>query len=771
MAHEPKNRPTDGQASDGRYKDQSPPPAEPTPGGEAMDLISSMEAQLETVKRARAKQEEVEQRFAQQQQELAQREQQLQQASAELDEARSALSEHSAELDESKRSLQKQRDELARAREELSKEREQNEHIAKQLHAANDQLSSERRELETQRAATGKLRAEVEEHQLELKEKSDQLQQRIEQIERERIEHQSELEAKEAELQEATNTLESAIAHASERAGVLSRERDKLEQERRQLSAQTGDQSDRIAALEEQLAEAQSQLDRTNSSSSEAVEQIRELTDRCVELEGKRADLEKAHGDLEELRQVHQQSQAKTAEDEQQLAALQAELVARSEVNNKLTAELDDVQSAAEAVRAQIQAKNDEVDRLNKAFNDSASGSNEQIEALTQQISAQLEGIKTLEGEKEQAQKELRATRKQLSELEEQISVGGAEVASAQQLASLKEGVAKRDTAIAQLQQQLDKTKRWAQKMQQRVESASADGEMGPDHDEEFMNRRRERLRRYKKMLRDQSGKILQAREVLTTRSAEYERLLQKRIELAEVKACLEKKATSLQSQSSRNKVAIAIMAFVSTIGILGALSWSVAQRAIPATHIMQATIAVQEEGEAIAPEHLVSWTAAIEQIADDPRLMEMAAERMKRRGILDLSTPGDLGARLNADLDLLSTQPGQVTLALKGEGVERTARTLETYTAALIAIANEGKSRRNDRAMTAMTQGPNRNADPIDQPHIVVAGMIWAGSSLGALLIGLIAWAKLARARRKFEEENPILHSLDESRWPQMSA
>jgi len=134
---------------------------------------------------------------------------------------------------------------------------------------------------------------------------------------------------------------------------------------------------------------------------------------------------------------------------------------------------------------------------------------------------------------------------------------------------------------------------------------------------------------------------------------------------------------------------------------------------------------------------------------------MEIATDRMSRRGILEFANAATLSDTMRKDLDLASPAPGQLTLSLTGLGADRTERVLDTFIASLVSAANDAQGRRLDDTSTIVVRESTVDRHPISDPRLMDAAIVWGASVAVVLLLALGLWAKLSVALRKFDQEN----------------
>jgi hypothetical protein len=203
----------------------------------------------------------------------------------------------------------------------------------------------------------------------------------------------------------------------------------------------------------------------------------------------------------------------------------------------------------------------------------------------------------------------------------------------------------------------------------------------------------------------------------------------------------------------------------------LGALSWVVAGQVAPATYAARAVVGADTTGKTVAEDQLAEWERYHESLLMDPRIIEVAADRMGRRGIASLSEPGALTARLNGDMSHESAVAGRLTIELRGPGAAKAQRELETYVTALVSQANAGKEHRSDGLATIIAEAPNTLGGPITDARPIFAVVIFGGSLAAFSVLGTLVWRRLAAAKVKLEREEQIDSVLTNEVWERAAA
>lgn len=644
----------------------------------------------------------------------------LKAARSEQSRAEAAILERERRLAEREEQAKAGQAEIERRAAELAERQEALQSETGALEARAAELDKVRKDLEAARAGVEETRAKAER----------ETQQRTKEIEEARAAAERELRQKEAELEEATRSLDAAIKHASDRAGSLAEERESFELERSKWQAKASEREKALAQMRAELEAAQKTV---TGQKGDASAREKELSARARKLEEEAAELRTSMDRLE---------------------AERAQLKSAAKSAGEASRALEEAQSERNALANKLAEQEREVESLRKQIAAAGEGADARLKALAD---------------------DLKARSQALADAEKKIAALGERAAAAERDGGsdskrLSQEIEKRDRAIEALTQRLRKAQAENEQLLEAATNPAPDGAGGAAigfRNAAQMERRRRRLLRYKELLQQQSKKILQARQAITKRQEEYERLLQKRSELSDAKLALERLSARVNRGAARNKASIAVLSLTLALAIVAGLSWTISERVFPATYLVSATLQAQPEGQDLTPEQFDAWRNTMAQMVGDPRLSEVAADRFKRRGIAELSSPADVTDRMSHELDVSPSGLNEVVVTLRGVGADRTRRILDTYLAAMISAANESRDLRLDRAMTALAAPPKADDDPVEQPHLMYAAMGFGGASGFVMLFGLITWARLSHAKRRFEAEEPALDALDESHWP----
>ncbi len=615
------------------------------------------------------------------------------------------------------------------------------------------------------------------------------------------------LAQRESDLEEIVETLDGAIAHATEKSEAVEKERAALEKERERFEAESADRSKSVESINAELESERNELSKVRTQLESASLERDSLRDECEKLQASAGQsttaLDELKQQLEDASRFADTARAEIAKRDQQLEnakkaveqAQQASAATDAGAREKLeslTHERDELVQASSKQQKRISTLETEAEqyrtRLKEAESTPAAADARELAHLKAQLERAEEQvaesksaverrdkqIKTLQqealsekgaaGDEQIAELRGEVSRKdaQLVELGDKLSTLESELAEAKNTPAMSADsgaeIQKRDKAIEvlkeKLEQTLEKNKQLRTKLDARPQDSASTPAASPARVDPEL--RRTRLVRYKSLLRTQSTKLVRAKEALQQRHQECEQILAQREEVSLAGRELERKSKKVAAKAARNKASVTMLCLVLSVAICAVLSWKVAEHVAPSVYVLDTSLAIQPEGggEDLEGADLETWGEYMIELSADARLAEIAAERMKRRGLLEFATPADLSAMLKENLDVSATAPGEITLSLRGDGAESTRRTLETYAAAMMTVANDARSRRLDGATTSLVKAPDASPKPVDSKRLVYAGAMW-GASSGLVLAGfLFGWIVLAKAKKKFEAE-----------------
>lgn len=282
----------------------------------------------------------------------------------------------------------------------------------------------------------------------------------------------------------------------------------------------------------------------------------------------------------------------------------------------------------------------------------------------------------------------------------------------------------------------------------------------------EAVSRRLKRLRGYRTALAKRRAKIEKAGAVVAEKYKDCERILAIKGQTQAAHRATIELQRKVEASQAATKIASLVFYSAAAALILAGLNWGIAQKVAPTTYIARAVISVDSRGREMSDGELAEWQTFHEQLLTDPRMIEIAAGQMKRRGIEDLGNPGALRLRLQKDMSSDSPSNGSLVVELAGEGAHRTERVLDTYITSLASHANSARDRRVDGAATSVSESAKAGQDAVDDKRLAYAGAGFVGSIVVSLGIGVFAWKRLVAAQTDFDREAKLERMMEEGHW-----
>lgn len=738
------------QQEPGAAKAQAKPRTTPASGDDVLGVLNEFEQGLESLKKLYAERKAIiaalesrESELAQRELDIARREQDAQARREEAEQLQQQVTELAKTLQDRENGLREQRELLDHAQNEAKRRTEELEAL--------DRAIAERaaaQSVEAQRTAAG-----LDSKLTELRKAGEDL-----------AAQRQKAEADRAKLAALVEELPKREALVAERQTAIENERRNLDAARAALaSAEDALRAEQVAAKEsesQEVARLTGLLERAETTAGEMGKRAEQAATQAETAAKRALSLE------EQIKALQTQAQQSAATGNE-LSETKTKLERLEKQFNEAQAERDAANARAQQAEAkaqQFEAKAKELAASLAAATSAAAQSGTQRDqsehALRQQIDQTRSDLSELEKVLDQLRDRLQreAARaddatKRVTELEAiMTSPAGAESALRIECDRLQE-------EVAQARQQLANR---PTPVVQRAPGAPAN-----TADVEWVAARRKRLSRGKSLLVEQTRKIRRAGEVLHKRFEQCEQILAQRVELSLAKRAIDNATKKAAQREAKAKAGSLVFFSVFTISILGGLSWFAAGQFFPGQYASRATIAADGKGRELTADELKEWQTFHNSLVEDPRFVEVAADRMNQRGITSLGQAGAVGQLVKSSVSTSSTADGQLTIELRGDGPARTQRILDTFTIALASQANAARERRIDGGSTVIKESASLPTAPLDNERVVYAAILWAGSSLFALIVGLVIWKQLAAAKARFEQSNQVDAVLDESRWP----
>ncbi len=716
---------------------QPGPPAEastaPQAGGkrpneeEILDVISGVQSQLETLRKAHAERQKALAALAAQRHELESQRGDLDKKKAEIDQAL-------GEVNLGTEKIRTQEERLRQREQDLAKREARIEAAAE--HVSQYEQTAQRRveELELEAGRTAALREELEEVRRISRERRDQINALEERLTSGQSSESEQQQQAQARIEALRAEVEAANTNLAKQESVVSAMRAEIESFR---SGVQGEQAARDQAAQElaKLRDELVQVDKRAQMAEQRAQAARgALGDQRAELERqvKKAQSEAAGASDESAKLRFKISEFERELDEAKRAR-DDERKAREETEEKLK----NAPAPGKGKRIQeiTTLREENADLRARLLSSGGSAGREQVEKLTTALGESKSRIETLEGE--------------LSGAREQIEAAGDQVELIKTLETERARVAELEACVASLNE--------------RLRSAQQTSGEGLDPQAAL---RRERLRKQRKLSREQSMKVRRASEALRDRFSQCEQILQKRAKLAEAHQAIAEKEAKLVHKHAKSGALWLVLGMATLLGILAGVSWLIAGRVAPGMYAARAVIIADGGSRTLTADNLDAWQAYHEDLTRDPRLIETIADRLERRGMKELSAPGELTSVLERGLDTQSPHAGRLELEFRGVGATHTQRVLDTYVVAMTSVANANRVRRADAASTRIEVQATAMPDPLDQTRLIYAGGILGGGMLFSLVVGFGSYRKLASAKERFEHDHRVDVLTDGAEW-----
>lgn len=703
------------------------------PEQQVMEMLAGFEERLGELRRLWDEHRSAEARLREKEAEFARREadhkDQLEQFARKLEQAdkdRAAIDRRRAELESADAAAANRAAELeeAAAKTQAAEARvlEQERVAARQAQTIAEQATARQAELTAQEQAVQALSGDLESQRAALAERETKLRAVAEQV--------ALLE------QQAGQTRDEAI-----RAADAARDELKTALSERDLLA--AELERREKTQNETGRKLNDELETINRRAAEQNAEIETLRARLAESDGARAG--------EDARSGAQQKKLT-----ERIEALESELASRDAALGKTRAELAKV---VEELRAE---------REKPAAADTSTAT-EQLTAAQTQLAARDSALEQAVAEAASLNERIAGLERDLDEQRRAADSAGQRALENDELIAMRSELDRTKAELALAVDSCDRAHADLKKAQARASRQVGAAGVAPAfaRDAARLEMRRQRLSRVKSLHRQQSNKIRVASEALRKRLEQCEQMLGLRADLAQARQSLEHAHKRVQKQRGVGRMATTLLCFSVMVTLLGAVSWVVAGQVWPGRFVATATVQAIARGRELLPEERTDWQSFHEQLIEDPRFIERAAESLGKRGITSLSQPGELGPYLKSHMTSRSPGPGEISFELTGDGAERTSRVLDTVVTTLAAEANAARSKRLDGGSTDIKAAAEPGAAPIDDTRMRHAGMLW-GASVGTFLVlGMIIWGRLAAAKLRYEGQSNVEHTLEEERWP----
>jgi chromosome segregation ATPase len=604
-------------------------------------------------------------------------------------------------------------------------------------------------------------------------------------------------------LSEFETGLESLKALYVQRQKLQSRIRDQEEQVkgRETALAQRAGEVERASQEQQrraaELEQAKAQLDLRERALSQAGDRAKSLEDQARKLakdaeavshltasmDAKSKELDTARTAFKEERETHQKEwavltkQLEQAKEEAQKYAhhamklesgVEAKLEEAAAARDKAVAELADLQSKWAQEKAQAAKHQNDTADADKALAELRARHQEEVgsrDQLRKQLETAEARYQELAGARDELRKQLEATEARTKE------EGGSHDELGKQLEAAEQAAGKANARAEALQAKLTALAGEVESLKEQASRKPAATKQLVSSSTASMLRRRQRLKVYRELVREQAVKVRKGGDALRKKMETCEQVLAQRAELATIRDRVLEGERRLQRRHAGSRAAVTLACVVAVFAVLAAMSWVLAREVAPATYMATSALKADGRARALNRAELEEWSHFHQALLNDPRFHETAADRFKRTGFPKLTTPEAVAELVRNDLTSENATAGEMQLHLKGEGSDKTQRTLETFTAALASQANGELTRRIDGAVTAVTLQATSADEPLDNTRMMYfVGILMVGITICGIFV-LSIWKRLVGAKTAFEQDDVVSQALDDTKWAAFTA
>lgn len=275
---------------------------------------------------------------------------------------------------------------------------------------------------------------------------------------------------------------------------------------------------------------------------------------------------------------------------------------------------------------------------------------------------------------------------------------------------------------------------------------------------------RRARLKKQRRLLAERAAQLVRAKEMLANKLADTARTRTSLPLAAGAEPLPTGPARSVApSRSASGSVGMGMLAAAMSLALIAGTSWWAAGQIDQPKFVAKATIGMAEAVD--EPGLAESWTSFHEELARDPQLLEYAAERLKRAGYPEYSTPSDVRRLMDESMTIDGGTPGRLNLQLLGPGRQRTQRLLDAYLSVLVSMANDSRERRADQSSTMVMIDAKANDEPVSDRRMPIFAVLAGGLTVVCAGAGFFAAGVVVRVRGS-KNKPAVAGDGEEQRW-----
>jgi chromosome segregation ATPase len=724
-------------------------------------VLESFEANLQGLKKLYTERQLIQATLQEREVGLLLREKELSSRALDLDAVKNQIEELRRSIEQEREALAS-RDASVQAREsELNRSASDLEKGLVDLRAKNEELKRWADEHDRQKAA---LAAESEQLS-KAKTEVEQAKPRIANARKE-IEHaaraMADVEQRRAEVAVEAKKVADARAEVESLQMRLENARDEIE-EAKEFQASIEQRRSELEAQAARIAEERAKLDVDAAA-------VAELRSKKAQIEGELAVLDQKKGKAESLAEALSAMEQSLTDQSQELDRLKVELAeARAGMDQRetgLNTQRDDVAR----LERELAAMREVVEEYEQLWTIEREHAAELMTQLAQQASQAASSLATAPVAESighaASREEVEQLESLVRDLKDRLRTEILARRQAEELAtnpdsshSHIETEAKLEKALAQLS--------LAQAEIERLRSDSPS--FSTEAREAILERRRERLRACKRLVREKQEKLRAGGEALRRRFEQCEEVMKQRSELAAVAERVKAADRRHQKNAARSRVANVVLCWMLVLGIMAGLSYAVSRQVVPGVFVAKTVLKADGRGRELTDGEKQEWQTYHEALLADPRFADIVAKRMARKGMAATNNPAEVADMVKNRLAWESAALGELRLELKGSGATNTERELDTISTALAGEANAARTNQAHAAVTTPPTPAATNGMPLDNSQLIAAGSMLGVGFVILVGIAMAMYKKLAQAKTRFERDAEMAHILDDAHWPKM--
>ncbi len=282
------------------------------------------------------------------------------------------------------------------------------------------------------------------------------------------------------------------------------------------------------------------------------------------------------------------------------------------------------------------------------------------------------------------------------------------------------------------------------------------------------LRRRRKRLGQVRQLLESKTRASSTTGAVdLEQHSRQLRSIEDERQQLTELRTVLEASERKMIRKWAHSKAVFACLWLLVIGTAMAGVSWAITEHFHPA--VRSATVTLEAKGtthSTLDADQNATWAGWHKDLLKNETFTRTLSRRMGDRRFEKYRNPQAVADRIARDLTIDSSVPGALALTLVGTDPAETEAFLNLLTATVISESARSTGKHPDGAKAI---APHQTSDgtgiryatlsstPVSDERLTKALPIFGGALAGALLLIAMTYAWLSRAKRVFDEADPV--------------